>query len=128
MWDSTRNVNTIFLTYNCIIPATSSCKGPIMDWFNPKHVTTWQKYTEFTWMQDDSDLWWPLPSPPQIKHVCQGKKYLSKSKTSPQKWNTPMHTLTHSLSLSVCVCVCVCVCIWHMDPWKEWMNEWSEWL
>jgi hypothetical protein len=34
--------------------------------------------TVFTWMQDDSNL-------PQIKHICQGPRYLSKSKPTPQK-------------------------------------------
>lgn len=36
--------------------------------------------TRFTQMQDDSNL----KMTHQIKHVCQGKMYISKSKTTPK--------------------------------------------
>jgi hypothetical protein len=41
------------------------------------------QYTIFTWMQDNFNLGWH----PLIKHICQEKIYLCKSKTFLQKWN-----------------------------------------
>jgi hypothetical protein len=44
------------------------------------HFMLWSRNV-VTWMQADSK------ATPQIKPVCQGKMYLSKSKTTHQKWN-----------------------------------------
>jgi hypothetical protein len=52
MWDPTyKNVNIIRLTYNRVIPANEFYVGPMMDWYNPKHVATTEKKTRilFDW-------------------------------------------------------------------------------
>jgi len=44
-------------------------------------ILNFQENAVFTQMQDDFNVQWGA----QIKRVCQGKMYLSKSKMTPQK-------------------------------------------